>query len=76
MPRRTPPPTRARLLEARRDVTHAERPEDACRWTIRTFTCTLPKGHPDDEHGHGGHLMARDLARKWWGVKTTHRWTK
>lgn len=52
-------------------MTHAEKPEDACGWAIRNFRCTLVKGHPDDPQGHGGHYMARDLAIKWWGTKTT-----
>ena len=58
-------------------MSHAARPADACDWSPRTrpnFRCTLPAGHPDDPHGHGGHLMDRDLACAWWGTKTTHRW--
>lgn len=49
-------------------MTHAEHPDAACQTQVRTVRCTLPAGHD------GPHAMHRDLAVKWWGAKSTHRW--
>lgn len=78
LPRRAEAPARTPDVEARRYVTtHAARPEDACdpdggavsaltgEPAPGNFRCTLLAGHD------GPHLMRRDLANRWHGVRRT-----